>query len=96
VDKKKLIFHLLDLTILSLYTVCKFYGGNITSLIFKEELVRDFVVFHKKTQQFRRSDELTCSKAFLAVASQRKGVSCACYLCQMKSKWKSIALLQEV
>jgi hypothetical protein len=48
------------------------------------------------TQQFRDSDELTWSKAFHAVANQRKRASYACYMYQMKSKWKSSALFQEM
>jgi hypothetical protein len=32
--KKKLLFHLLDLTVLNSYTVCKSCGGNMTHLKF--------------------------------------------------------------
>jgi hypothetical protein len=45
---KKFFFHLLDLTILNSDTVYMSCGGNITCLLFKEQLVRDFILFHKE------------------------------------------------
>jgi hypothetical protein len=46
--QKKLVFHLLDLTILNLYILCKSYGRNMTHLKFREQLVRDLVVSHEE------------------------------------------------
>jgi hypothetical protein len=41
---KKLFFHLLDLTILNLYILCKSCGGNMAHLKFSEQLVSDLIV----------------------------------------------------
>jgi hypothetical protein len=61
---KNKFFQLLDLTSSNLYTVCKSYGGNMTYIKFREELVRDLVILSQEvwcangsTQQFRNSNE---------------------------------------
>jgi hypothetical protein len=41
---EKLFFHLLDVTILNSYMLYKIYGGNMTHLKFREQLVRDLIV----------------------------------------------------
>jgi hypothetical protein len=45
---EKLLFHLLDLTILRAYVLSKSRGSTLTHLKFREQLVRDLIVLTQK------------------------------------------------
>jgi hypothetical protein len=91
---KKLLFHLLDLTILNSYILYKSCGRNMTHLKFREQLVRDLIVLsHEKNTEIRgvprsqpSSSETQMSQLEVkySLAGQRKRAMLS--VCQMEKQ----------